>query len=159
MFIVIYTSILHTHPWSVKQTRRSTPQRWSTTMGLGGRTKRKVTDVGLVDTDPRCGFQQQLEFSGPTPTLHFCLYEASTRGWPGCWVQSTVSSCEWRKRKHTMEVVVKDDWSPSILWHYPMATAFLWPWPKAKLPSMRKIKGQPQQQPAVQERKTHLMRA
>lgn len=35
-----------------------------------------LTYGGLVDTAPGCGFQQQLEFPGPTPTLHFCLYEA-----------------------------------------------------------------------------------
>lgn len=34
--------------------------------GSGGRTKWTVTDIGLVDTDPRWGFQQQLEFHGPT---------------------------------------------------------------------------------------------
>lgn len=32
--------------------------------GSGSRTNRKLTDVGLVDTDPRCGFQQQLRFPG-----------------------------------------------------------------------------------------------
>lgn len=41
--------------------------------GSGRRTKRKVTDAGLVDTDPRCGFQQQLGFPGANSTLYFCF--------------------------------------------------------------------------------------